>query len=1001
MIKRDICKALLVASIISISPLSAGAQGTPMQDSKDYKKALTLFERGMYDRSRAMFESLPNSSEDVLASGYSVLCSSVMQSEGYEHLISAYKDKFPGSTLINRINLQHALNLFEAGDYAASAAKFAEVSEAQLESSQVTQFLFKKAYSDFALGKYDSALEGFTRVEATPHSVYLAPARYALGYINYDKKNFVEAEKWFRFSQKDSRFKEISQYYLVECRFMQEDYQYVVSNAPKMMASCPQDRKQRLARIISESYLVLGDTKAAHEYYQSVSTEAPKTRSDFFYAGSLLYAIGDYKGAIENYTNMKDRSDSLGQIANYQMAYSHIRTKNKVAAMETFKSASATSYDDQIAEDAFFNYAKLAFDLNDDASAFTDYIKKYSDKDKGPLIYNYMAVAALRNRDYDGAIENYDKIEDLDNDMVLNYMKANYLRAGELIKEKAYRKAITHLKTAAYFSDKRSGFNQLTRYWLAESHFRNSDYKESRALYLDLYNTSALYGMQESMLLSYNIAYCDYKSENYHEAIRWFNTYLSEKNGQYRKEAMERLSDSYFILKDYKKAAASYQAVVDNYFSADDIYPYYQAGLSYGLAGNDKKKVELLSNVNMASKDAKFYQEAKYELGRAYVKVGDETKARDVFNQILAIENSSFAAQSLIELGMIERNRNNADKAIAYYKRVVEQMPMSEYADDALLAIESIYQSKNEPETYLAYIESIGKSSLKTEDEREQMIFNAAEQIFLSGDYAKALASLQNYETKYPNGVLLSKAHFYTAESYKQLGNLESACDFYSKVITNGSGSFVEIAMLNFANISYSLQEYDEAYTAYSNLYDKALLDDNKYTALKGMMNSTYAGKDYHRSVKYAQQVAADRRSDDFQVLKARYIEAKSYLAISDRTQAFKILEELALDPKSAEGAEATLLIIQDFYDKGEFTKVEEKVYEFSDAGTPQVYFLAKSFIILGDSFVERGEFEQAKATFESVRDGYTPSEKGDDVLEEVKMRLDKLVELMSQPSAQ
>jgi hypothetical protein len=35
------------------------------------------------------------------------------------------------------------------------------------------------------------------------------------------------------------------------------------------------------------------------------------------------------------------------------------------------------------------------------------------------------------------------------------------------------------------------------------------------------------------------------------------------------------------------------------------------------------------------------------------------------------------------------------------------------------------------------------------------------------------------------------------------------------------------------------------------------------------------------------------------------------------------------------------------------------------------------------------------------VRDGYTPSEKGDDVLEEVKMRLDKLVELMSQPSAQ
>ena len=71
--------------------------------------------------------------------------------------------------------------------------------------------------------------------------------------------------------------------------------------------------------------------------------------------------------------------------------------------------------------------------------------------------------------------------------------------------------------------------------------------------------------------------------------------------------------------------------------------------------------------------------------------------------------------------------------------------------------------------------------------------------------------------------------------------------------------------------------------------------------------------------------------------------------------------------------------------------------HSFSDAGTGQMYWLAKSFIVLGDSFVERGEYEQAKATFESVRDGYAPSGNDDDVLDNVNVRLKKLAELMAE----
>ncbi|MEF9931830.1 MAG: hypothetical protein RR770_05980 [Bacteroidales bacterium] len=91
------------------------------------------------------------------------------------------------------------------------------------------------------------------------------------------------------------------------------------------------------------------------------------------------------------------------------------------------------------------------------------------------------------------------------------------------------------------------------------------------------------------------------------------------------------------------------------------------------------------------------------------------------------------------------------------------------------------------------------------------------------------------------------------------------------------------------------------------------------------------------------------------------------------------------------EGAEAAYLLIMDAYDTGNFTSVEKQVFALSDSKTPQAYWLARSFIVLGDSYAERGNYEQAKATFNSITENYKPEEKGDNINELVKIRLKKL----------
>ena len=66
-------------------------------------------------------------------------------------------------------------------------------------------------------------------------------------------------------------------------------------------------------------------------------------------------------------------------------------------------------------------------------------------------------------------------------------------------------------------------------------------------------------------------------------------------------------------------------------------------------------------------------------------------------------------------------------------------------------------------------------------------------------------------------------------------------------------------------------------------------------------------------------------------------------------------------------------------------------VYDFSGKAGVQNYWLAKAFIVLGDTFAEEGNTAQAKATFESIRSGYTSTGTQDDVLDQVELRLRKL----------
>lgn len=391
------------------------------------------------------------------------------------------------------------------------------------------------------------------------------------------------------------------------------------------------------------------------------------------------------------------------------------------------------------------------------------------------------------------------------------------------------------------------------------------------------------------------------------------------------------------------------------------------------------------------------YDEAYYELGRAQMDLKNNNDAIRSFTHLRnSTSDAAYVAKSLIGLGMVYRNMSEYEKSLDCYKKVVADMPQSEYAEESMQAIESIYRKMKRPDKFLEYVESNSLNAARTEEEKEKMYFSTAEQLYLSGSYAEAIPAILKFMENYPQSSDMLQAEFYLAESYRATGEKEKACDRYARAMVSDSEySFAEMSRLRYAQLSYELERYQDAYRGYSSLLGVTKMDENRTEARIGMMRSAYRSKDYESAISAADAVAGDGGANAGLKREAEYVKAKSCLATSRRDEAMRIFASLGADPSDAEGAEARYMTIRNLYDTGDFDKVEAEVYGFSQTAGGQAYWLAKAYLVLGDSFVERGRYDQAKATFESIRDGYEASGSGDDVEDNVKKRLERLESLM------
>ena len=121
----------------------------------------------------------------------------------------------------------------------------------------------------------------------------------------------------------------------------------------------------------------------------------------------------------------------------------------------------------------------------------------------------------------------------------------------------------------------------------------------------------------------------------------------------------------------------------------------------------------------------------------------------------------------------------------------------------------------------------------------------------------------------------------------------------------------------------------------------------------------------------------------------ARFAKAGVLSSRGEKAAALEIYKTLSAETASREGAESAYIVIRSIYDSGDLDECEKRIYAFADSKTSQSYWLGKAFVLLGDIYLDRNDQFQARATYQSIIDGYSPADDG--VVDEAKDKLKKL----------
>jgi TolA-binding protein len=854
-------------------------------------------------------------------------------------------ERYPASPWTGEARFRAGTFYHDSGENDRALRLLAGVNPRRLARDDRDELYFKRGHSLFVAGAVEDARAELGMVSR--EGDYRPHADYYIAYMDYAAGNYAAAKPAFAALAQNPAYATIIPYYLLQIEFSEGNWRYVAERAERLIPQTTMPRRAEIAGMAAQSWFNLGEYDRALrnvEEYQQMG--GAMSRSEHYTAGYSLYRAGRYSEAADHLARATGADDALSQNSSYHLADIYLHLGDPQRAMQSFSIAAASGADAAIAEDALFNYGKLLFEtgggrFNEAINVLTRYIATYPGSSERTRETRDLLIAAYYNsRDYQAAYEAITAHPDPDNNVRAALQKITYFRALE---QWQAGEAIEALRLLDISSRNRynAKYTALAAFWQGEILYSQGDFRGAIPRYEEYVKLSPSNEV-ENRLARYNLGYANFNLQNWGASRRWFDDFLTRHTARdsYRADAFNREGDISHAERQYWDAIESYDAAAavgtpERYYSA------YQRAMMLGLVDRPDRKIESLQAIINAGQ-GDYVETATYELGRYYISRDRYSDgARTLTGFIARYPASAHYLPALSNLGLAYLNMGDRTRSMTYYKMIVERAPFSREAQDAMAGIRGLYVDAGDVDGYFAYARQAGAPTDVGEAQRDSLTFAAAERIYLSGDAARAIPALENY------------------------------------VRGDARGHYIPTAVGYLSGLYFAAGRWGDAADAYKRGASLATDASSRGRALEGYVASVIATKDGARIKAMADEVAGVADTPQKSRVDAAFAKAGVLRSEGRGAEAIDIYRTLAVDPTTAAGAESAFRVIEHLYEAGEYRRAEEAVFAFSQTDTPHGYWLGEAFLTLGDIYVREGDTFQARATYQSIVDGYSPANDG------------------------
>ncbi|MXV51364.1 tetratricopeptide repeat protein [Pedobacter sp. HMF7647] len=995
-------KYIRITFVFSLISCAAAAQSTAWYDINQYcKSGMELYEKGKYAAASYQFSKvndyqIVDLERDKNASlikenaeYYQAVCALELSNEDAESLFLKYIRNHPESANTKSAYFQVGKSYFNQKDYTKSLEWFKKLDMNSLTGAESQEYRFKLGYDYFELKDYNNAEPIFSKLKEEKGQ-YQESSIYYYAYINYADADYKTALREFERLKNSKQYQSSYPYYLSALYFLDKRYDDVLSYTIPAIQTIDEQYKGEMYRIVAATYFAKNDYKTALDYYlkfQQKDNGKTQNNQDDYQIGYTYFKLGNNENAIKELEKMNS-PDIYYQNGMIVLGNAFLKTNNKQGARNAFFRASKLTFDKALTEEGLFNYAKLSYELEFHSVALDatrQFIKAYPKSKRINEAKTLLGEVLLSTKNYKDAVDILESITNRDEEGDAIYQKVTYYRGLEFYNERAFENSISlFMRSQQNKSDEET--YALATYWLAEAMFEVRKYGESVAQFEKFLSIPAAKKTDVYNYANYALGYSAFQNESYSKAANYFARFLTgdEKDQNTINDAVLRLGDSYFVLKSYDKAMQEYNRIITSGAQGTD-YAMFQKGMIQGLQEQYDAKIATHQALIDRYPNSNYADDAGFEMAYTYFVKGDYDRSKnDLTNLIAKYPRSSYVPRALVTIGLVQYNQKDDEAAKATFERVVKDYSTTDEAKQALESVKNIYLDKGDASGFLGYANTTGIGNLSTY-EQDNIMFQAANNLFLKGDYNGAFQAVNAYFDKFPKAVNDKQAKFIRAESLVKIGRPDEAIPDYAYILNDWTSDYTERALISISNLYLKQKKYNEAVVYLKKLETTSEYKSHYGYAINNLIDS-YSNMGMADDVlKYATLIKAFEKSSEDDKNRATLYAGKAYLMKEDTTSAYKQFESVVAKTQNISAAEAKYNIANIQYSRGEYKASQKTAFELINKMPSFDYWVAKSFILLADNYIALKDDFQAKSTLQSVIENY----KGDDdVLPTAKARL-------------